>query len=76
MNDDAETYKNAFVQLMQYLREIAEDEETDLNDPHSRGRASGIHAVLLAVDSVLVASAIDRRTVGLENLNAESWFER
>ena len=71
-----ELYKDAFVDLMRYVREIAESEQTDLDSPYSRGRASGIHSVLLAIDTILVTFEIDRATVGLDGLSAESWYEK
>ena len=76
MTEDAEVYKDAFIDLMGYIREIAEGEQTDLSSSYSRGRASGIYAVLLAVDTILQASGIERSTVGLENFSAESWYEK
>ncbi len=71
-----ESYKNAFIDLMGYIRQIAEEEETDKESAYSRGRASGIHAILLAIDSVLEAASFDRSDVGLEGFNAETWYER
>lgn len=71
-----ESYENAFRDLMKYIREVAEEEETDLESAYSRGRASGIHSVLLVVDTVLDSASFDRRDVGLEGFSAESWYER
>ncbi len=73
---NSESYQNAFKDIMRYIREIAEEEETDLESAYSRGRASGIHSVRLAVDTVLESFSIDRSEVGLEGFSAESWYER
>ena len=75
MNQES-SYKNAFIDLVGYIRELAEDEKTDLLSEYSRGRASGIHAVLLAVDTVIESANFDRVDVGLDGFSAESWYER
>jgi hypothetical protein len=74
--EDGNLYKDAFIELMSYIRELADEEKTDLESEYSRGRASGIHAVLLAIDTVVQAADINRSDVGLSGFDAVSWYER